>query len=62
MNDGSQIGLDRDTEVDYLGATTIGELIVAADRMFLSGRGSFSRLSQYLNGINNGRGIGPVCQ
>lgn len=61
--DGTQVGLDRDTEVDYRGSTTtIGDLITTVDRMFITGHGNFNRLYQTLHAINNGQGIGPICQ
>ena len=61
-SDGVQVSLDRDTEVNYQGTTTIGDLIVRADRMFVSGRGSFNRLYQVLHAVNGGQGIGPTCE
>ena len=61
-DDGVQVALDRDTEIDYPEATTIGDLIIRADRMFVSGRGSFNRMNTILHAINGGRGIGPTCE
>ena len=59
---GDAVSLDPATSGSFLSANTVGELIALSDRMLTSGRGSFSRLGQYLNAVNRGRGIGPVCQ
>ncbi|MEO5618786.1 MAG: hypothetical protein ABIS67_13545 [Candidatus Eisenbacteria bacterium] len=59
---GDGISLDPATSIKVPSANTIGELIALSERMLARGRGSFSTLSQRLNAVNRGRGIGPVCQ
>jgi hypothetical protein len=59
---GTSVTLDPDTEIDFRGAKTVGELIALIDRMLIGGRGNFSGVNRYLNAVNNGRGIGPVCE
>jgi hypothetical protein len=58
---GDAVSLDPETSGSFGTANTISELIVVAERRLSSGRGSFLTLSQQLNAINRGRGIGPVC-
>lgn len=55
------IGLDPDTQIEFVGAATVGELITFTDRYLRENRGNFARLNASLNQINRGRGIGPVC-
>lgn len=55
------IGLDSDTQIDFKGAGTIGELIALTDRWLRENRGNYAQLNAALNQINRGRGIGPVC-
>jgi hypothetical protein len=59
---GDAVSLDPATSGSFSSASTVGELIALAERMLKSGRGSFAQLSQQLNAVNRGRGIGPVCQ
>ncbi len=55
------IGLDLDTQIDFTGAATVGQLITYTERYLRESRGHFARLNAVLNQINRGRGIGPVC-
>jgi len=59
---GDAVSLDPSTPGNFPPATTVGELIAQANRMLVRGRGSFSQLSQRLDAVNRGRGIGDVCQ
>jgi hypothetical protein len=59
---GDFVGLEPGTPINVPSANTIGELIALSERMLTRGKGSFSALSQRLNAVNRGRGIGPVCQ
>lgn len=56
------IGLDPDTRVDYRSAATLRDLIVVTDRTLRANRGNYATLNAALTAINNGRGIGPVCE
>ncbi len=56
------IGLDPDTRVDFRTAATLRDLIVVTDRTLKANRGNYARLNAALTAINNGRGIGPVCE
>lgn len=55
------IGLDPDTQIEFVGAATVGELIAFTDRWLRENRGNFAHLNASLNQINRGRGICPVC-
>ena len=59
---GDDVSLDPATAGSFPPARTIGELIAFANRMLSNGRGSFSQLTQRLDAVNRGRGLGPVCQ
>jgi hypothetical protein len=59
---GDVVSLDPDTPISVASANTVGELIALSERMLTRNRGSFSTLSQRLNAVNRGRGIGAVCQ
>jgi hypothetical protein len=59
---GDAVSLDPATSGSFPPATTVGELIAFANRMLVKGRGSFAQLSQRLDAVNRGRGIGEVCQ
>lgn len=59
---GDAVSLDPATSLNYPQVATVGELIALANRMLVRGRGSFSQLSQRLDAVNRGRGIGEVCQ
>jgi len=56
------IGLDPDTRIDLRMAATIRDLIVVTDRTLRANRGNYARLNAALTAINNGQGIGPVCE
>jgi hypothetical protein len=58
---GQAIGLDADTPISFRNARTIGELASLVDRMLARGRGSFASVNNLMQGVNNGRGIGSVC-
>lgn len=58
---GATIGLDADTPISYRNARTVGELAALVDRMLARGRGNFADVNRILQAVNNGRGIGPVC-
>ena len=55
------IGLDLDTQIDFSGASNIGELVSLTDRWLTQNRGNFATLNAKLNQVNRGRGIGPTC-
>jgi hypothetical protein len=62
LSDGSQIGLDLQTSVQFRGTRTIAQLITQIDQLLLSQRGNFANAAQTLHEINSGRGIGRVCE
>lgn len=59
---GANISLDADTEIDFNGASTVGELATMVDRMLRTGGGSFAQTTQFVRRVNNGVNIGPTCQ
>jgi hypothetical protein len=52
--DGTSIGLDLDTPVNFGGASTVGELIALTDRLLTGNRGDFAKLNSTLNLLNRG--------
>lgn len=59
---GDAIGLDPNTPINVARARTVRDLIEMTDRQLTRNRGNFARINSALTDINNGRGIGPVCE
>jgi hypothetical protein len=55
------ISLDPDTQIEFSGAATVGELMTLTDRWLRENRGNFAQLNAKLNQVNRGIGIGPTC-
>jgi len=61
-SDGNNIALLPDTQVNFGGARTVGELIALTDRLLAGNRGDFNKLNATLNRLNRGLGIPTYCQ
>jgi hypothetical protein len=61
-HNGQVIGVDPETPIRFRNARTVGELSALVDRMLARGRGSYAQANTMLQSVNNGRGIGAVCQ
>ncbi|HYM82107.1 MAG TPA: hypothetical protein VEY91_11955 [Candidatus Limnocylindria bacterium] len=55
------IGLDPTTRIAFRNIRTIEQLITLVDNLLLTRTGNYVRVAQTLNAVNQGRGIGPVC-